>query len=68
MEKKRKYLGKGYFYDPERQLFRVRILIDGKRKFLGSYSNEYEAMAVYNRAKEVYNRAKEEESKRKGKK
>jgi hypothetical protein len=61
MEKKRKYLGKGYFYDPERQLFRVRILIDGKRKFLGSYSNEYEAMAVYNRAKE-------EESKRKGKK
>jgi hypothetical protein len=42
---------KGWYYDVVRNLYRVKITINGVRKSLGSYPNHWEAEAVYSRAK-----------------
>jgi hypothetical protein len=38
---------KGYYYDPIRNVYRVQLTIDGKRKTIGSYLTAEEARAIY---------------------
>lgn len=56
---------KGYFYDIRRNMYRVQLVIEGKRKTLGSYPTHYEAEAVYERAKlqEIERKKKAKEAK-----
>lgn len=45
---------KGYTWDKKRKKWYARIMIDGKKKFLGYYNNEQEAREAYLAAKEKY--------------
>lgn len=38
---------KGYFYDKRRNMYRVQIVLDGKRNTIGSFKTEEEARTAY---------------------
>ena len=45
---------KGYYWHKQWKTWKVRIMVNGKRLFLGNYDTEAEARAAYLRAKEIH--------------
>jgi hypothetical protein len=45
---------KGYYWNKGRKVFQGQIVVNGKKKFLGSFEKEEDARAAYLAAKEIY--------------
>lgn len=44
----------GVTYDPKKQLWRTRITVNGKRKYIGKYKSQEDAAEAYIQAKRTY--------------